>query len=100
MIVESGVETIISSYLNTSIILKLSKAESSVKGWPFNNLTGSLKLKINKLKPHYKEVIELKCFNELSYKEISKKLNQPVNNIKVKVLRAKKILSQLIKEND
>jgi len=61
----------------------------------------SLKLKINKLKPHYREVIELKCFNELSYKEISKKLNQPVNNIKVKVLRAKKMLFELIKkEND
>ena len=55
---------------------------------------------INKLKPHYKEVIELKCFNELSYKEISIKLNQPINNIKVKVLRAKKILFQLISEND
>lgn len=60
----------------------------------------SLKFKINKLKPHYKEVIELKCFNELSYKEISIKLNQPINNIKVKVLRAKKILFQLISEND
>jgi len=60
----------------------------------------SLKSKINKLKPHYKEVIELKCFNELTYKEISIKLNQPINNIKVKVLRAKKILSQLISEND
>ncbi|MDB9853153.1 sigma-70 family RNA polymerase sigma factor [Flavobacteriaceae bacterium] len=60
----------------------------------------SLKSKINKLKPHYKEVIELKCFNELTYKEISIKLNQPINNIKVKVLRAKKILSQLILEND
>ena len=60
----------------------------------------SLKSKINKLKPHYKEVIELKCFNELTYKEISIKLNQPINNIKVKVLRAKKILSQLILENN
>ena len=60
----------------------------------------SLKSKINKLKPHYKEVIELKCFNELSYKEISIKLNQPINNIKVNVLRAKKILFQLISEND
>ena len=60
----------------------------------------SLKSKINKLKPHYKEVIELKCFNELSYKEISIKLNQPINNIKVKVLIAKKILFQLISEND
>ncbi|MDC3220938.1 sigma-70 family RNA polymerase sigma factor [Flavobacteriaceae bacterium] len=60
----------------------------------------SLKSKINTLKPHYKEVIELKCFNELSYKEISIKLNQPINNIKVKVLRAKKILFQLISKND
>ena len=47
MIVESGVETTISSYLDTSINLKLSKAESSVRGWPFNSLIGSLKLKIN-----------------------------------------------------
>ena len=58
-----------------------------------------LKSKINKLKPHYKEVIELRFFNELTYKEISSKLNQPISNIKVKVLRAKKILSQLIQEN-
>ena len=59
----------------------------------------SLKSIINKLKPHYKEVIELRFFNELTYKEISSKLNQPISNIKVKVLRAKKILSQLIQEN-
>jgi RNA polymerase sigma factor (sigma-70 family) len=59
----------------------------------------SLKSKINKLKPHYKEVIELRFFNELTYREISSKLNQPISNIKVKVLRAKKILSQLIQEN-
>ena len=38
----------------------------------------SLKSKINKLKPHYKEVIELRFFNELTYKEISSKLNQPI----------------------
>jgi len=56
----------------------------------------SLKSKINKLKPHYKEVVELKFFNELSYKEISLELNQPISTIKVKVIRAKKILNQLI----
>ena len=32
MIVESGVEITISSYLDTSINLKFSKAESSVRG--------------------------------------------------------------------
>lgn len=59
----------------------------------------SLKSKINKLKPSYKKVIELKYFNELSYKEMSIKLGQPINNIKVRVLRAKKVLAEIIEKN-
>ena len=60
--------------------------------------SASLKSKINKLKPSYKKVIELKYFDELSYKEMSTKLNQPINNIKVRVLRAKKVLAEIIQE--
>jgi len=52
---------------------------------------------IKKLKPHYQEVIVLRYFKELSYKEISKELNAPINNIKVKLLRAKKLLAGIIK---
>ncbi len=59
----------------------------------------SLKDKINELKPTYKKVIELKYFNELSYKEISKKLNQPINNVKVRVMRAKRVLAEIIKKS-
>ena len=59
----------------------------------------SLKGKINKLKPSYKKVIELKYFNELSYKEISKKLKQPINNVKVRVMRAKRVLAEIIKKS-
>ncbi len=51
---------------------------------------------LKKLKPHYKEIIELRYFNELSYKEISLKLNEPLSNIKVKLLRAKKLLTASI----
>ena len=51
---------------------------------------------IKKLKPHYQEVINLRYFHELSYNEISEKLNQPLNNVKVKLLRAKKLLSVII----
>ncbi len=47
----------------------------------------------------YKKVIELKYFHELSYKEISIKLGQPINNIKVRVLRAKKVLAEIIEKN-
>nr|WP_321231721.1 sigma-70 family RNA polymerase sigma factor [uncultured Psychroserpens sp.] len=53
---------------------------------------------IKKLKPHYQEVINLRYFQELSYKEISKHLNEPMNNIKVKLLRAKKLLAEIIKK--
>ncbi|MCL8006753.1 RNA polymerase sigma factor [Gelidibacter japonicus] len=51
---------------------------------------------IKKLKPHYQEVINLRYFQELSYKEISEELNEPINNVKVKLLRAKKLLADII----
>ncbi len=59
----------------------------------------SLKNKINQLKPSYKKVIELKYFNELTYREISSKLNQPINNVKVRVMRAKRILAEIIEKS-
>lgn len=51
---------------------------------------------IKKLKPHYQEVINLRYFQEMSYKEISANLQEPMNNVKVKLLRAKKLLAQVI----
>ncbi|MCX2681164.1 sigma-70 family RNA polymerase sigma factor [Galbibacter sp. EGI 63066] len=51
---------------------------------------------IKKLKPHYQKVINLRYFQELSYEEIAKELNEPLNNIKVKLLRAKKLLAGII----
>ncbi len=52
---------------------------------------------IKELKPHYQEVLNLRYFNECSYAEIAEKLGEPVNNIKVKLLRAKKLLAESIK---
>lgn len=54
---------------------------------------------IKKLKPHYQEVINLRYFQELSYKEISSSLNEPINNVKVKLLRAKKLLAEIIQKS-
>ncbi|MDH7444601.1 RNA polymerase sigma factor [Aquimarina sp. 2201CG14-23] len=57
---------------------------------------------IKQLKPHYQEVINLRYFQELSYKEISEVLDEPMNNVKVKLLRARKLLAEIItakKEN-
>ena len=57
-----------------------------------------LLLDIKKLKPHYQEVINLRYFNEMSYADIATELNEPMNNIKVKLLRAKKLLAEIIKK--
>ena len=54
---------------------------------------------IKQLKPKYQEVIQLRYFQELSYKEISSQINEPMNNVKVKLLRAKKLLAEIIKRN-
>ena len=51
---------------------------------------------IKQLKPHYQEVIQLRYFQELSYQEIADVLEEPLNNVKIKLLRAKKLLADII----
>lgn len=56
----------------------------------------SLLQDLKKLKPHYQKVLHLRYFQELSYDEIAKELNEPLNNVKVKLLRAKRLLAEII----
>ncbi|MGI9548190.1 MAG: RNA polymerase sigma factor [Flavobacteriaceae bacterium] len=60
----------------------------------------SLLLNIKVLKPHYQEVINLRYFHEMSYAEIANELDEPINNVKVKLLRAKKLLAEIIKSRE
>jgi len=62
------------------------------------NLAQLLKY-IKLLKPHYQKVINLRYFQELSYKEIALDLDEPINNVKVKLLRAKKLLAKIIENS-
>lgn len=57
-----------------------------------SQLLGYIKL----LKPAYQEVIQLRYFQEMSYLDIAETLEEPLNNIKVKLLRAKKLLAEII----
>lgn len=59
-----------------------------------------LLLFIKELKPTYQEVIQLRYFQEMSYQEIADKIGEPLNNIKVKLLRAKKLLAEIIKTRE
>lgn len=51
---------------------------------------------IKELKPHYQEVIHMRYFQEMSYQEIANQLNEPLSNVKIKLLRAKKLLAEII----
>lgn len=54
---------------------------------------------IKKLKPAYRQVINLRYFSELSYAEIATELKEPIGNIKVKLLRAKRLLASMISDS-
>ena len=60
----------------------------------------NLNSKIDELQPMYREMIKYRYIEDLSIQEISKKLNQPINTTKIKIFRAKKLLSEKLKEND
>ncbi len=54
---------------------------------------------IKLLKPAYQEIINLRYFQEMSYNEISDHLEEPLSNVKVRLLRAKKLLAEIITQN-
>lgn len=55
---------------------------------------------IKQLKPHYQDVINLRYFQEMTYSEISESLKIPLNNVKVRLLRARKLLAEIIKKSN
>lgn len=61
------------------------------------NLTELLSY-IKKLNKKHQKIIHLRYFQELSYKEIAEILNESMSSVKVKLLRAKKLLSEIIEK--
>lgn len=53
---------------------------------------------VSKLKPHYRVLVEMRYFDELSYEEISTKLNMPIGSVKAKLFRARLLLQEIIKK--
>ena len=51
---------------------------------------------VSKLKPRYKELIEKRYFEELSYEEIAEELNLPLGTVKAQLFRAREFLANLI----
>ena len=82
---------------NSEVLKLVDESPSAEDNLIIEQNLASLLAHIKKLKPHYQKVINLRYFNEMTYNEIANELNEPVNNIKVKLLRAKKLLAEIIK---
>ncbi len=52
---------------------------------------------VEKLKPHYRTLIELRYFKEYSYDEISKELDLPLGTVKAQLFRAREFLHNILK---
>ena len=55
---------------------------------------------IKSLKKEYRKILQLRFFEDYSYKKISLELKQPLNTIKVKILRAKRLLAEKLGKNE
>lgn len=54
---------------------------------------------ILKLKPHYKNLIELRYFKEYSYEEIVNELDLPLGTVKAQLFRAREFLFNILKNS-
>ena len=54
---------------------------------------------LKKLKPRYQNLIQLRYFEELSYEEISNKLDLPLGTVKAQLFRARELLYYILKDS-
>ncbi|MBN1198434.1 MAG: sigma-70 family RNA polymerase sigma factor [Bacteroidales bacterium] len=52
---------------------------------------------VEKLKPHYRNLIELRYFKEWSYEEIAMELDLPLGTVKAQLFRSREFLYQILK---
>lgn len=55
---------------------------------------------VDKLKPHYRILIELRYFKEFSYEEIATELNIPLGTVKAKLFRARDLLFNIVERSE
>jgi RNA polymerase sigma factor (sigma-70 family) len=55
---------------------------------------------VEKLKPRYRVLVEMRYFDELSYEEIAEKLELPLGTVKAQLFRAREFLANILKNTD
>ncbi|MEY4111462.1 MAG: hypothetical protein RLZZ46_1818 [Bacteroidota bacterium] len=59
-----------------------------------------LRVVVEKLKPKYKQLVEMRYFEEMSYEEISTKLDLPLGTVKAQLFRAREFLYNILKNQE
>jgi len=54
---------------------------------------------VDKLKPHYKQIISMRYFQEYSYEEIAASLHLPLGTVKAQLFRARELLFNILKNS-
>ena len=72
---------------------------------PEENMVKKQKVKhmrdvVEKLKPRYRILVEMRYFDELSYEEISDKLELPLGTVKAQLFRAREFLANILKNSE
>jgi RNA polymerase sigma-70 factor (ECF subfamily) len=55
---------------------------------------------VKKLKPRYRNLIELRYFKEYSYEEIATELDLPLGTVKAQLFRARELLYNILRRSD
>jgi len=70
----------------------LDPEETFIHGQKVNHM----RMLVSKLKPRYRELVEKRYFDELSYEEIAEELNLPIGTVKAQLFRARDFLASMI----
>ncbi len=60
----------------------------------------TMRVIVEKLKPRYRSLIEMRYFQELSYEEISDRLQLPLGTVKAQLYRAREFMLNILKDTD
>ena len=61
-----------------------------------NERDEALKQVVSELKPPYRQIVELRYYDELSYEQIADKLKIPIGTVKIRLLRAKNLMQAIV----
>ena len=93
-----------SSDIEIGSVSNFARTTASASPDPVENIINDQKIKlmrdiVRRLKPHYRLLIELRYFDELSYEEIAYQLDLPLGTVKAQLFRARELLYQILKNN-